>query len=149
MNTLFDTISERAVILAPQGRDAQVAANILREGGLTAEICNDLRSFTEEIAQGAGVAVLTDDAIRNADIKILAGWISSQPSWSDFPFVLLTDRGGGLERNPIATRHMAALGNVVFLGTTVSPDNIAQRRANSFARSKQAIRGALPSRRVA
>jgi len=92
VNTLFDTISERAVILAPQGRDAQVAAKLLREGGLTAEVCDNLRTFTEEIAQGAGVAVLTDDAIRNADIKILAAWISSQPSWSDFPFV--DDRSG-------------------------------------------------------
>ena len=38
--------------------------------------------------------MLTDDAIRSADIKILAGWINSQPAWSDFPFVLLTERGG-------------------------------------------------------
>jgi len=124
VNTLFDTISERAVILAPQGRDAQVAAKLLREGGLTAEVCDNLRTFTEEIAQGAGVAVLTDDAIRNADIKILAAWISSQPSWSDFPFVLLTDRGGGLERNPVATRHMGALGNVVFLERPFHPTTL-------------------------
>jgi signal transduction histidine kinase len=124
MTTLFDTISERAVILAPQGRDATVAASILREGGLTVEICNDLPSLTEEIARGAGVAVLTDDAIRNADIKTLAGWISSQPSWSDFPFVLLTERGGGLERNPIATRQMGALGNVAFLERPFHPTTL-------------------------
>ena len=85
------------------------------KAGLIAEICNDLHGFAEEIAEGAGVAVLTDDAIRNADIKILAGWVNSQPPWSDFPFVLLTERGGGLERNPVAARHMGALGNVVFL----------------------------------
>jgi signal transduction histidine kinase/CheY-like chemotaxis protein len=124
LNTLLDTISERAVILAPQGRDAQVAANILREGGLTAEICKDLHSLTEEISQGAGVALLTDDAIRNANIKVLAGWVNSQPSWSDFPFVLLTERGGGLERNPVATRQMGALGNVVFLERPFHPTTL-------------------------
>jgi len=124
MTPLFDTISERAVILAPQGRDATVAAGILREGGLTVEICNDLPSLTEEIARGAGVAVLTDDPIRNADIKTLAGWISSQPPWSDFPFVLLTERGGGLERNPIATRQMGALGNVAFLERPFHPTTL-------------------------
>jgi signal transduction histidine kinase len=124
MTPLFDTISERAVILAPQGRDATVAASILREGGLTVEICNDLPSLTEEIARGAGVAVLTDDPIRNADIKTLAGWINSQPPWSDFPFVLLTERGGGLERNPIATRQMGALGNVAFLERPFHPTTL-------------------------
>jgi signal transduction histidine kinase len=124
MTTLFDTISERAVILAPQGRDATVAASILREGGLAVEICNDLPGLSEEIARGAGVAVLTDDPIRNADIKTLAGWISSQPPWSDFPFVLLTERGGGVERNPIATRQMGALGNVAFLERPFHPTTL-------------------------
>ena len=124
MNKPFDTISERALILAPQGRDALVAAGILREGGLTADICDGLPSLVEEIAAGAGVAVLTDDAIRNADIKSLAGWISSQPPWSDFPFVLLTERGGGLERNPAAARQTQALGNVVFLERPFHPTTL-------------------------
>jgi signal transduction histidine kinase/CheY-like chemotaxis protein len=124
LNALFDTVSERAIILAPQGRDAQIAAGILREGGLTAEICKDLRNFTDEISEGAGVAVLTDDAIRNADIKTLAGWVNRQPSWSDFPFVLLTERGGGLERNPVAARHMGALGNVAFLERPFHPTTL-------------------------
>jgi signal transduction histidine kinase/ActR/RegA family two-component response regulator len=136
LNSLFDTISERAVILAPQGRDALVAAGILREGGLAADICNDLHSLTEEIAVGAGMAVLTDDAIRNADIKNLAAWVNSQPPWSDFPFVLLTERGGGLERNPGAARQTQALGNVIFLERPFHPTTLI-----SVART--ALRGRL------
>jgi signal transduction histidine kinase/CheY-like chemotaxis protein len=124
LNNQFDTTSERAVILAPQGRDALVAAGILREGGLTAEICSDLHSFSEKISAGSGVAVLTDDAIRNTDIRILAEWVKSQPPWSDFPFVLLTERGGGLERNPVATRQTGALGNVVFLERPFHPTTL-------------------------
>jgi DNA-binding NtrC family response regulator len=124
LNRQFDTISERAVILAPQGRDALVAAGILREGGLTAEICSDLHSFSERIAAGSGVAVLTDDAIRNTDIRILAQWVKSPPPWSDFPFVLLTERGAGLERNPVAMRQTGALGNVVFLERPFHPTTL-------------------------
>lgn len=48
MSTLVDTRSERALILAPQGRDASVAAGILRESGLAAEICPDLQRLTQE-----------------------------------------------------------------------------------------------------
>jgi signal transduction histidine kinase/CheY-like chemotaxis protein len=124
LNTEFDTISERAVILAPKGRDALVAATILREGGMTAEICSDLHNFSEKIADGSGVAVLTDDAIRDSDIRILAAWVKSQPPWSDFPFVLLTERGGGLERNPIATRQTGVLGNIIFLERPFHPTTL-------------------------
>jgi hypothetical protein len=100
VSALCDTISERVLILAPQGRDAHVAAGILLEAGLIAEICDDLRKLTEGILEGAGLAVLTDDVIRSADISVLAAWVKSQPLWSDFPFILLTERGAGLERNP-------------------------------------------------
>jgi hypothetical protein len=70
--------------LAPQGRDANVAVGILREGGVIAEACDDLQQLMKGIIEGAGLAVLTDDAIRNADIRRLAGWVKSQPPWSDF-----------------------------------------------------------------
>ena len=118
------SISERTLILAPQGRDAFVAARILHEAGLSAEICDDLLKLTEELALGAGVAALTDDAIQTADIKDLANWVGSQPPWSDFPFVLLTERGGGLERNPTAYRQMEALGNVAFLEKPFHPTTL-------------------------
>jgi hypothetical protein len=51
----------------------------------------------------------------HADIRSLANWTGSQPPWSDFPFVVLTERGAGVERNPAAERQMEALGNVSFL----------------------------------
>jgi signal transduction histidine kinase len=121
LNTALTTSSQRAVILAPQGRDSRVAADILQEGGVTADICDDLHRLIAEISVGAGVAVLTDDAIRNTDLKPLVEWIQSQPPWSDFPFVLLTHRGGGVERNPDAGRQMQALGNVVFLERPFHP----------------------------
>ncbi len=73
---------------------------ILSEAGLVAKICSDLFKLQGELHLGAGAALLTDDAIRNADLKGLADWVGTQPPWSDFPFVLLTERGGGLERNP-------------------------------------------------
>jgi signal transduction histidine kinase len=107
--------------LAPQGRDAHVAVGILLEGGLVAEICKDLRKLTEGILEGAGLAVLTDDVICSADISSLAAWVKSQPPWSDFPFIILTERGAGLERNAAASREMAALGNVVFLERPFHP----------------------------
>jgi signal transduction histidine kinase len=113
--------SDRALILAPQGRDAFVAAQILHDAGLPAQICRDLPMLLNELEVGAGVAVLTEEAVRSADITDLAGWVGSQPAWSDFPFVLLTERGGGLERNPAAGRQMELLRNVAFLERPFHP----------------------------
>jgi signal transduction histidine kinase len=118
---VIGSVSERALILAPQGRDAFVAARILQEAGLAAEICGGLPDLMEKVGAGAAVAVLTDDTIRSADIKDLAQWVNSQPTWSDFPFVLLTEHGGGLERNPAADRQMEILGNVAFLERPFHP----------------------------
>jgi signal transduction histidine kinase/CheY-like chemotaxis protein len=124
VNRNLDNLSLRTLILAPFGRDAFVAARILREVGLDAKMCNDLPMLLVELALGAGVALMTDEVIRSADIRGLASWVRSQPSWSDFPFVLLTEHGGGLERNPTAERQMEALGNVVFLERPFHPTTL-------------------------
>jgi signal transduction histidine kinase len=112
---------ERALILAPLGRDAQVAASILHEEKLTAEICSDLAEVAQKISEGAGLAVITDDIIRDADVRTLAQWVKAQEPWSDFPFVLLIGRGSGLERNPLAARQKESLGNVIFLERPFHP----------------------------
>jgi PAS domain S-box-containing protein len=53
--------------------------------------------------------------VRSADLRPLAKWLAEQPSWSDLPFIVLTQRGGGPERNPAAARLSEVLGNVTFL----------------------------------
>jgi two-component sensor histidine kinase len=98
-----------------------VAADILRAAGIRADICPDLPVLVREIALGAGLAIITDDALLNADLSALSRWLSNQPSWSDFSFVLLTLRGGGIERNPALSRLTQVLGNVTFLERPFHP----------------------------
>jgi signal transduction histidine kinase/CheY-like chemotaxis protein len=117
-------LSERAVILAPKGRDASVAAALIGEAGYHAQACGDLAALTAEIERGAGLAVIADEAIKTADLRGLVVWLNSQPSWSDFPIVLLTHQGGGPERNPDAARLGQALGNVTFLERPFHPTTL-------------------------
>src|SRR4029077_3252580 len=70
---------------------------------------------------GAGFAVVTEEAISGSDLHALSEWLKDQPEWSDFPFVLLTQRGGGLERNPGAGRFLEVLGNATFLERPFHP----------------------------
>jgi signal transduction histidine kinase/DNA-binding response OmpR family regulator len=117
--------SERAVILAPTGRDASVAAALIKEAGYFANIADDLGALMHEIEGGAGLAVIADEAIKTADLRNLMRWLNDQPSWSDFPIVLMTRQGGGPERNPDAVRLGQVLGNVTFIERPFHPTTLA------------------------
>lgn len=118
------SLSERALVLAPHGRDAAVAAGMLNETAVRTTACSDIPCLIGELTQGAGLAVVTEEGLMTSDIRLLKAWIDTQPEWSDFPFVLLTQRGGGLERNPAAARHLETLGNVTFLERPFHPTTL-------------------------
>ena len=116
--------SEQALILAPTGRDAQVAAAMLGETGVRSTVCPDIAELVSCLGKGAGFALITEEALLGADLRALREWILVQPEWSDFPFILLTARGGGLERNPSASRYLETLGNVTFLERPFHPTTL-------------------------
>ena len=129
------TLSERALILAPRGRDSPVAKAILSEANLAADICSNLPVLIRELNEGAAFVVVTEEALVTADLAPLAAWLADQQEWSDLPFVLVTDqKTGGLERNPTARRYLEILGNVTFLERPFHPTTLV-----SLARS--ALRG--------
>ncbi|WP_420136376.1 ATP-binding protein [Sphingomonas sp.] len=112
------------MILAPQGRDAAVASAMLAEKGFSSFVCASIGQLRAELVAGAGFGLITEEALRDADLHALSAWIETQPEWSDFPFILLTQRGGGLERNPAAGRYLAMLGNVTFLERPFHPTTL-------------------------
>ncbi|WP_218054351.1 response regulator [Phenylobacterium immobile] len=118
------SLSERALILAPTGRDSAIAAAILAEAGVAPIVCRGLADLLAHLDAGAGVAIIVDDVLRSADLSPVSKWIADQASWSDFPFLILTQRGGSVERNPFAQRLAATLGNVSFLERPFHPTTL-------------------------
>ena len=110
-----DATAVAALILAPQGRDAQIAAALLSEIGQPSRICADLAGFVAALDETAAFGILTEETLRHADLAGLAAAVARQPSWSSLPFILLTRHGGGAERNPEAARFSEILGNVTFV----------------------------------
>jgi PAS domain S-box-containing protein len=127
-------VSERALVLAPTGRDALVARDMLAEAGVRGDIVGDIAELVEALDAGAGCGVVTEEALTGTDLRPLSDWLDRQPDWSDFPFVLLTQRGGGLERNPSAGRYLDVLGNVTFLERPFHPTTFVSL-------AKSALRG--------
>jgi signal transduction histidine kinase len=127
-----------ALVLAPRGRDATLAQSLLNQAGIESNVCQDLPALITAIHDDVGFALLTEDAIRNADLRPLVARIAAQPAWSDLPFVLVTDHGGGPERNPIAARWLEALGNVYFLERPFHPTTLSSLvRATMKGRRRQ------------
>jgi signal transduction histidine kinase len=77
-----------------------------------------------QIHRGADSAIITEEAFGDADTRALTEWVEMQPPWSDFPFILLTSHGGGIERNPTAALFTDILGNVTFLERPFHPTTL-------------------------
>ncbi|MFM6828967.1 MAG: PAS domain-containing protein [Novosphingobium sp.] len=124
--------------MAPRGRDAVIAKGMLAEGGFDSLIVPDLPAFCAALRGGTGMAVVTEESLRGADLRELADLLEAQEEWSDLPFIVLTARGGGLERNPGAVRLLETLGNVTFLERPFHPTTLLSlARAARRARRRQ------------
>ena len=124
----------RILLLALKGRDSAVIEQLLARAGHECLICDSPAELAHEGRQGAAIAVVTEESLLDADTTALDAWLDEQPSWSDFPFVLLaTKRAGRRPRD--ALRTLEQLGNVVVLERPVHSETLASA-VNSAMRGR-------------
>ena len=112
-------VSERAIILAPVGRDSSLALMMLNEAGYTGIVATHLPMLCDALEQGAGLLIIAAEALRGVDLEPLLEYLHQQPAWSDMPIVLMTHHGGS-EQNG-SSQFSGLLGNVTFLERPVHP----------------------------
>ncbi len=112
-------LAERALILAPVGRDSQIALMILNEAGYGGMVTPSLGSLCTELELGAGLVLVAAEALGGPELEALFLHLEHQPAWSDLPIVLLTHHGGQ-EQGP-SSRLSDLLGNVTFLERPFHP----------------------------
>jgi signal transduction histidine kinase len=112
-------LSERAIILAPLGRDGSLALMMLNEAGYSGLVTHDLPSLCEALELGAGLLIIAAEALRGVELEPLLNNLHQQPAWSDLPIVLMTHHGG---REQVGTTQFSGLlGNVNFLERPFHP----------------------------
>jgi signal transduction histidine kinase/ActR/RegA family two-component response regulator len=84
---------ERVLVLAPIGREAAIACGLLAEVDMPAEPCRSIAELCDRYAEGAGAALVAEEALAPAAIARLVEVLEAQPPWSDFPLVVLTSGG--------------------------------------------------------
>nr|WP_274706040.1 ATP-binding protein [Pseudomonas sp. S11A4] len=112
-------MAERALILAPLGRDSQIALKILNEAGYGGVVTPALGELCTQLDLGAGLLLVAAEALRGPEMETLFAWLEQQPAWSDLPIILLTHHGGQ-EQGP-SSRLSDLLGNVSFLERPFHP----------------------------
>jgi PAS domain S-box-containing protein len=111
---------------------------LLRNADIESAICADLVALKEALSHDVCLVMLTEEVTFNADLRAISAWVDNQPSWSDLPFIVLTKRGGGVERTPEATELAEALGNVTYLERPFHPTTfISVARAALKGRQRQ------------
>ena len=85
--------SERILILAPVGRDASLASQLLSNAGMSSRICANVYELCNELGLGAGALLLTQEAVAPDSAACLVAGLRGQPAWSDVPVVVLVSGG--------------------------------------------------------
>ncbi len=136
------------LVFAPSGRDAVLATQVLEQGGMSATICGSADELVTAIGEGAGGALVAQEALSLPVIATLAGALRNQPAWSDFPLLIFMPRTASAFENRKALEAFADLGNVTALEKPIHPlTMVSAARAALRARTRQyAARAALEQR---
>ena len=130
-------IDTRVLVHAPRGRDADVVLQVLHAHGMHAAACATLEAFTTHLADGAGAALITEEALGGPALEALAAWLQEQPPWSDFPFMVLATRRVGRRAAP-ASDNLNRLGNVILLERPLHADTLVSAARSALrARTRQ------------
>jgi two-component system, sensor histidine kinase len=134
--------SERALIFAPRGRDAELTGKLLAMHGIEVARCASACDLVTGIRDGAGCAILTSDVIDRELYGELHAWLAAQPPWSDFPMIVLTSDAGA------ARGTVFDLGNMTILERPVAPPTLlaAVRAALRGRRRQYDARAAIHQR---
>jgi signal transduction histidine kinase len=114
----------RILILTPTGRDAPLMASFIGRLGKACHIVHTMAELCEEVQSGAAAAIVSEEALRGDGIKRLQPVLAQQPSWSDFPLVLLIAGGRVTQQSERLREFRLPLGNILLLERPARPETL-------------------------
>jgi signal transduction histidine kinase/CheY-like chemotaxis protein len=130
-----DAMETRVLILAPTGRDAILASQILGDMGMLCQACADEADLCREIGEGAAVAILAEEALHPWTVNSLLGALGQQGPWSDLPLIVFTR---GERSSESILEALGPLGNATILERPVRVSTLVSAvKAGMRARRRQ------------
>ncbi|MBQ5942096.1 response regulator [Massilia sp. AB1] len=129
----------RLLVFAPRGRDAEVIASVLAQDGHGCLIVATFPALLRAIEEGAGGAIVAEEALHGAELARLADLLGRQEAWSDFPFVVLLGKlMGVVDAGDPARAWLKDLGNVILLERPLSTQTVRSAATSALrARRRQ------------
>ena len=141
----------RVLLLTPTGRDADLTGRYLSGVGIAVEVCAGMEELCEKCDEGAGAALIAEEALSHENMRRLLDALDKQPAWSDFPLVVLTSGG---ETTPLETEALKSLGDALNVTLVERPTRVitilsAVRSALRARRRQYEVRAHLAAERLA
>ncbi len=125
-------LEKRVLVLPATTKDFELTREVLHRAGIQGVSCVELGDLIEKAKKGAGAILIVEEAIVGKQGKRLSAFLTSQPSWSEIPLLILARSGA--DSAGIANA-MDEYGNVTVL-----------ERPTRIAALVSAVRSALRAR---
>jgi signal transduction histidine kinase len=131
-------IVDRVLIHAPYGRDGTLIQRELQTAGFSPVVCGTIPELCRAIGEGAGAALIADEALAPDAVTFLAEQLKVQPPWSDFPILVMTSGGASTGSIRYRLQLLEPLTNVTLLERPLRPETLTSSlRAALRARRRQ------------
>jgi len=115
----------RTLVFTPTGRDAEIMASFVERLGWPCQIVRSVSELSDAIVRGAGAAVVAEEALQGEVIPHLERALAHQPSWSDFPLILLIAGGRVTVESERLRKLRMPLGNVLLVERPARPETLS------------------------
>ena len=131
-------LEARILVLAPTGRDAALACEVLGRVDLRAEPCLTAEVMCHELERGAGALLIAEEALSVETRTCLERALALQQPWSDLPVVVFATPVDGRAAVARTQELLGVLGNVTFVERPARvPSLVTALRAALRARRRQ------------
>src|ERR1041385_6942082 len=110
---MAEDLSLRVLVLAQFGRDGELLQTFLQRHGFQSRIVANAEEFFNEMERGAATALVTEESL-TLPIKNWSKRLEMQPTWSDFPLIVLISPSVGGAVSPAGLAALLLLGTVAL-----------------------------------
>jgi len=112
----------RVLVLAQFGRDSELLQTFLKRHNFYSHVVSSAEELLKELERGAGIGIVTEESF-NMPLESWTRRLAMQPSWSDFPLIVLTGAGESWVPSPYLAE-LRCVGNVTLVERPIRSDSL-------------------------
>lgn len=95
---MAQSLDDRILVLMPTKKDNERIVQMFSNAGFSFAVCANMADLCRQIENGAAAALMTEEIVLADRAGSLSNTLAAQPTWSDFPLIVLAREQTGVER---------------------------------------------------